>query len=567
MAYTWHPHEKKAFGSFQSADPEQLIRVPDAEYEPPARLAAATAAAAAAASSDGVSDGDAAASFGRATRDAHFSLDPSWTFVNHGAFGASCRAARRAARRWADHAELQPLRFIDRELFPLLCHSLRRAAALVRAPPTSLALVPNATYALWSVIRSIAGERSAAAGAAAKAAPPTVCMLDIGYGSVQKMLRHASGDEEDDGAAGADGTCGVSGGCDGDDGAAAAGGPAAAAGGRAEVRPEVRVLRVRLPCSRAELASQVVARLPANAALLVLDAITSNTGIVMPVAEIVAGVRRKAPGCLVLVDGAHSLGQLDVDLSALDCDFFVSNCHKWLCSARGLGLLYVRTPALAARVRAAVVSHGFGSGFTSEFLWDGCRDYSAAVALPELLDWWAEGGRLERARDYCRALRAEAVALLCAAWGTRPHMEADCYANMACIELPAACLPPGALTFATSPPPPPAPSAVAGPVVAGPGAEGAAAGAAATSTALGAPAQPRFTATATHGKMLQDALHFGLRVECPVKVLDARCYVRISAMIYNERACFEALAAAVLRIRWRTLEDGGVELALAAPPS
>ena len=49
----------------------------------------------------------------------------------------------------------------------------------------------------------------------------------------------------------------------------------------------------------------------------------------MPVAEIIAGVRRKAPKCLVLVDGAHSLGMLDVDLSTLDCDFFVSNCHKW----------------------------------------------------------------------------------------------------------------------------------------------------------------------------------------------------------------------------------------------
>jgi hypothetical protein len=254
----------------------------------------------------------------------------------------------------------------------------------------------------------------------------------------------------------------------------------------------------------------------------------------MPVAEIVAGVRKKAPRCLVLIDGAHSLGQLDVDLGALDCDFFVSNCHKWLCSARGLGLLYVR-PGLEARVRAAVVSHGFGGGFTSEFLWDGCRDYSVAVALPELLEWWAAGARLERARAYCRALLREAVALLCSAWGTRPHMEADCYANMACVEMPVACLPPGAFSPATD--------AVDG----------------------GAPARAaRFGATATHGKMLQDALHFGFRVECPVKVLDSRCYVRISAMVYNERSCFEALAAAVLRIGWRKLEDGGVEL-VAAP--
>jgi len=427
-AYVWRP-ATKAFGSFQSEDPEALIRVAEADYTPPPRLAfaAATDAAAAAAAATATAAVDAAVPFGRATRAAHFSLDASWTFVNHGAFGAACAPARAAARAWADRAEAQPLRFIDRELFPLLCHSLRRAATLVRAPPTSVALVPNATYALTSVIRSLAGARDGAGRAAGE-----ICMLSIGYGSVEKMLRHAAGDDEDD--AGGDG-CGVKGGgadCEGGGAAGAAAAAGAVPGAApAAARPEVRVLHVRLPCSRAELAAQVVAKLPASASLLVLDAVTSNTGIVMPVAEIVAGVRRKAPACLVLVDGAHSLGMLDVDLAALDCDFFVSNFHKWLCSARGLGLLYARTPALAARVRAAVVSHGFGAGFTSEFLWDGARDYSAAVALPELLDWWAAGDRLGRARAYCRTLRAEAVALLEAAWGTRAHMPEDCYANMA----------------------------------------------------------------------------------------------------------------------------------------
>ena len=488
LGFTWRP-ASKAFGSFQSEDPEQLIRVADADYCAPPRLPAPQRP-----------PDDAA--FGHAARAAHFLLDPSWTFVNHGAFGASCRPALEAARAWAAHAELQPLRYIDRELFPLLCHSLRRAAALVHAPPTSLALVPNATYALSSVIASVVGPMRGG----------SVCMLDIGYGSVQKMLRHACGEDDRDGTAAGDGTCGVSESC---------GPPGSAEAGSA--RAEVRVLHVRLPCSRDELVSQVLAKLPADASLLVLDQVTSNTGIVMPVAEIVAGVRVRAPRCIVLVDGAHSLGQLDLDLSALDCDYFVGNFHKWLCSARGLGLLYARTPELAARVRAAVISHGFGNGFTSEYLWDGCRDYSMAVALPELLDWWSAGDRLARARTYCRALLVEAVALLVAAWGTRPHMAADCYANMACVELPAACLPPGALA---------------------PDGSG----------------RPR--CSSTHGKMLQDALHFAFRVECPVKVLDSRCYVRISAQIHNERADFEALAAAVLRIKWRALEGGAFELAM-----
>ena len=64
-------------------------------------------------------------------------------------------------------------------------------------------------------------------------------------------------------------------------------------------------------------------------------------------------------------------------------------------------------------------------------------------------------------------------------------------------------------------------------------------------------------ATPTHSKMVQDALHFGFAVEAPAKTLpgpaggdDARSYVRVSAMVYNSAADFDALADAVLRIAW-----------------
>lgn len=43
----------------------------------------------------------------------------------------------------------------------------------------------------------------------------------------------------------------------------------------------------------------------------------------------------------------------------------------------------------------------------------------------------------------------------------------------------------------------------------------------------------------------QDCLHFGYNVECPVKCIDGMLYARVSAHLYNSRADFEALAAAV----------------------
>jgi len=46
-----------------------------------------------------------------------FMLEEEWTFVNHGAFGSPLASAFEASERWRRHAELQPLRFIDRQLF------------------------------------------------------------------------------------------------------------------------------------------------------------------------------------------------------------------------------------------------------------------------------------------------------------------------------------------------------------------------------------------------------------------------------------------------------------------
>ena len=463
------------FGSFQTdRSVEAMISEAEATYVPPARGVSTL---------DLWDAGGAAPAFGEGMRGS-FLLDPSWTFINHGAFGGVCRVALAASQRWALHAELQPLRFIDRELFPLMCHSLRCLAAHVRAPATALALVPNATYALSSILASLPLPQGA-----------TLFCLDIGYGSVRHMLQAA----------------------------------AARVGGRLVVGK----VTFPLPGGAAQLLAQVLPQIPAACAAAVFDFVTSNTGMVLPVRELVAAA--KAAGALVLVDGAHALGAFELDLPALGADYFVSNCHKWLCSSRGLGMLY--SAAGSPLPRPAIISHGHGSGFTSEFVWDGCRDYSAAVALPTLLEWWQWVG-LQQSRAYCRGLLRAAVQLLTSRWGTGTHVPEEFYSHMACVQLPEACLPPGALLALG-------------------GAEGGQA----------------FRCTSVHSKMLQDALHHGFAIEVPTKTLpgplggeDSRTYVRISAFVYNSLADYEALADAVLRITWGGEAEQGAGLTLAIQP-
>ena len=126
------------------------------------------------------------------------------------------------------------------------------------------------------------------------------------------------------------------------------------------------------------------ATLPAGASLAVFDAVTSNSAVTLPLERIIQLCKLR--GVPVLVDGAHALGQLPLDIGALGADYFVTNCHKWLGGARGSALLWVAR-ARQAGVRPLVVSHGSGSGFSSDFIWDGERGASVNACLRVRRAW------------------------------------------------------------------------------------------------------------------------------------------------------------------------------------
>jgi isopenicillin-N epimerase len=116
--------------------------------------------------------------------------------------------------------------------------------------------------------------------------------------------------------------------------------------------------------------------------LAIVDHITSPTALVLPLERIIFELRRL--GARILVDGAHAVGHVPLDLARLGADWYVSNAHKWLFAPKGTAFLYASSDA-AAITAPLVVSHFAAMGFPRAFDYVGTRDYSGWLALPAAL--------------------------------------------------------------------------------------------------------------------------------------------------------------------------------------
>jgi len=74
--------------------------------------------------------------------------------------------------------------------------------------------------------------------------------------------------------------------------------------------------------------------------LVHLTHLVNWNGQILPVKEI--AIIAKKQGIEVLVDAAHSFAHLDYEIPDLQCDYFGTSLHKWLCAPFGSGLLYVK---------------------------------------------------------------------------------------------------------------------------------------------------------------------------------------------------------------------------------
>jgi L-cysteine/cystine lyase len=85
---------------------------------------------------------------------------------------------------------------------------------------------------------------------------------------------------------------------------------------------------------------KIEALLTPKTRLVALSHVDWTNGRVLPLREICALARDR--GVLSLVDGAQSVGNIEVDVSATGVDMYAFTGHKWVLGPEGMGAFYVR---------------------------------------------------------------------------------------------------------------------------------------------------------------------------------------------------------------------------------
>ncbi len=330
--------------------------------------------------------------FGAAMR-AEWCLDPAITYLNHGTVGAPPRRVLAAQQAIRDEIELQPARYLLRELtglqganppaVPRLRAAAAEVAAFLGARRDDLVFVDNATAGVNAVLRSLdltAGDE--------------VLAFDHAYGACVNAARLVA----------------------------------------RERGATVRICELPWPLVAPEqVVEALAAALGPRTRLALLDHIAAESALVLPLAEMAALCHRH--GVLVLADGAHAPGSIAVDVPGLGVDYYTGNLHKWAWAPRSCGILWA-APERQAGLHPPVISWGLDQGFCREFDWVGTRDPSPYLAAPAGLAMMRELG-VEAVARYNHQLAWEAGQRLCRTWGTTVATPEAMVGTMMTVPLPA----------------------------------------------------------------------------------------------------------------------------------
>lgn len=119
--------------------------------------------------------------------------------------------------------------------------------------------------------------------------------------------------------------------------------------------------------------------------LLMLCHVINITGQILPVRQICDMAHAK--GVEVMVDGAHAVAHIPVNISELNCDYYGSSLHKWLCSPLGAGILYVHKSKIE-KLWPAFADNSFAKDDIRKLNHTGTHPCSTDLSVNVALDYY-----------------------------------------------------------------------------------------------------------------------------------------------------------------------------------
>lgn len=224
-------------------------------------------------------------SFGKDMREEFF-FSPGLVFLNHGSFGATPKSILYKEFDYQIQMERNTMNWMNRERVPLLNECRKQIAEYSGARSEDITMVVDATSGINAVFRSLQfrdGDK--------------ILFLDTVYGAVDEMFRVIKWVHN----------------------------------------VELIEVKIPFPLTSSQQVIDVVTQQfkeTPNIRIALFSHITSPTAMILPVKELTAIAHFY--GAQVFIDGAHSLGQIPVNITDIGADYYTSDIHKWLCGPKGL---------------------------------------------------------------------------------------------------------------------------------------------------------------------------------------------------------------------------------------
>jgi len=296
----------------------------------------------------------------------YFQLGQGYINFNHGSYGCTPREVTLAQQQYMSQMEAYPDLFFRVDYRTILINVRQRLAKYVGTDTNDLVLVENASGGVNTVLKAL------------KLNGAKILISNIEYGMTVNTLKYLANVED----------------------------------------LTVVVANVSFPVnSSAEILSAVEKAINENPNinLAVFSHISSIPSLILPIKEI-TDLCKKA-NIPVLVDGAHAIGQIPLNIPSIGADYYVANGHKWLFSPKGSAILWVSKDKQKNIVPLVISSSG-NISFVGEFEYTGTRDYTAFLSMGAALDFRIKWGDLE-IMEYNHQLAVWAGNYLSKLWNTR----------------------------------------------------------------------------------------------------------------------------------------------------